>query len=282
MNGRIDPGRTINEVFRIYVDQAGVLLPAALVLFVIEGLVSGILIALLGIIGAILAVIFQLVVNTIYQGMVVQLVADVQDGRRDASVEDLFRSVTGVVVPLILVGLLAGLGIALGLALLIVPGLFLLTIWAVVAPVVVLERPGVIEAFGRSRELVRGNGWQVFFVIVVFFVILLVVSAILGGIGAALGDVGSVIADIVGSVLAAPLVALAAAVLYFQLRGARGETAAPERAVGVRPPEQPVPGAPPPAEPAAPERPAPEQPSPPPPPPGPEGTPPPGQGPPAR
>ena len=35
------------------------------------------------------------------------------------------------------------------------------------APVIVIERPGVFPAFARSRQLVQGNGWQVFSVIVV-------------------------------------------------------------------------------------------------------------------
>ena len=48
----------------------------------------------------------------------------------------------------------------------IVPGLILITIWAVVAPSIVVEDKGVFEAFGRSRELVRGNGWKVFVAII--------------------------------------------------------------------------------------------------------------------
>ncbi len=102
--------------------------------------------------------------------MVVELVADVQDGRRDARAGQLLRAVTPVIGQLILVGLVAGVGVVIGFILLIIPGLILLTIWAVSAPVVVLERPPGLKALGRSRELVRGNGWQVFGVILVLFV----------------------------------------------------------------------------------------------------------------
>ena len=268
MNGRIDVGRVVEEVFRIYRDQAGVLLPAALVVFVVEGLISGVLIAISFAL-VLVALIVQIVATTLYQGMVVQLVADVQDGRRDASVEVLLRSVQGAIVPLILTGLLAGIGIAIGFVLLIVPGLFLLTIWSVAAPVVVLERPGVVAALGRSRELVRGHGWQVFGVIVLFFLILVVASAIIGGIGAAAGDVGRVIADIVTSVLVAPLIALAASVLYFQLRAAKGETGVPGHAVGLETPQAAAPPAAPgepttPGQPPGPEAPPPQGEQPPP------------------
>ena len=38
-----------------------------------------------------------------------------------------------------------------------------------IAPVIVVEHSGVMDSFGRSRELVRDNGWQVFGVIFVVF-----------------------------------------------------------------------------------------------------------------
>ena len=69
-------------------------------------------------------------------------------------------------------GILARLAITIGLILLIVPGLFLLTIWCLIVPVIVLEGAGRGDSFGRSRELVRGNGWNVFGLIVLTFLIL--------------------------------------------------------------------------------------------------------------
>src|SRR5436190_13854730 len=99
--------------------------------------------------------------------MVVKLVQDLQSGRRDHSVGDLLRSVEPVLLRLMAVSILTALGVAIGFALLIIPGLILLVLWSVVAPVSVLERPGVFAAFGRSRQLVSGNGWAVFGVIVV-------------------------------------------------------------------------------------------------------------------
>jgi hypothetical protein len=254
MERKVDVGEIISGVFRIYGDQAGVLLPVAVVVFVVEALVAAILVSISAVL-VIVAIVVQIIASTLYQGMVVQLVADVQDGRRDATVGDLFQSVTGVVGTLILAGVLAGLGIAVGLVLLIVPGLFLLTIWSVIAPSIVLEQRGAIESFGRSRDLVRGNGWQVFGAIVLFFLILLVVSSLLGAIGSAAGDVGRAVANVVGSVITAPLVALAAAVLYFHLRAAQGETGAPRGAIGLEGTEATPPAAPEaPVEPPAPTR----------------------------
>ncbi len=52
-----------------------------------------------------------------------------------------------------------------------IPGLILFTLWSVAAPVVVLERPDVFAALRRSRQLVSGNGWQVFAVIIIVVVV---------------------------------------------------------------------------------------------------------------
>jgi hypothetical protein len=71
-------------------------------------------------------------------------VRDVKDWRRDHSVGELLRSVEPVLLPLMIVSLLFGVGVAIGFVLLIIPGLILLTVWSVVAPVRVLEHPGVV------------------------------------------------------------------------------------------------------------------------------------------
>ena len=125
-------------------------------------------------------------------------------------------------LPLIVAGLVVGLLVLFGFILLIVPGLYLLTIFAVVAPVIVIERAGVFESLGRSRALVKGNGWNVFGVIIIAFLISFVIGAIFGGIGAAIGGtVVRIIFSVIANTLTAPIAALVGAVLYFALRGAR-------------------------------------------------------------
>ena len=53
---------------------------------------------------------------------------------------------------LILVGIVAGIGIVIGFVLIIVPGLILITIWSVVAPVIVLEHPGGLSRSGAAAS----------------------------------------------------------------------------------------------------------------------------------
>ena len=210
----IDPGAIVGRAFRIYQEHAAPLIAAAVIVFLIDAVAqyvfdSGFAVLIASLIG--------LIAHTFYQGVVVKLVDDVRDGTLDSSVGGLFSSVAPVVGPLLLVAILAGIAIGIGLFLLIVPGLFLMTLWAVVAPAVVIENRG-LDAFGRSQELVKGNGWQVFAVIVIVFLLTVVVGIVGAAIGAAGGDVLRAVVAFVVTVAGAPLAALAVSVLFFQLR----------------------------------------------------------------
>jgi len=227
MERNLSVGDSLSEVFAVYRAHAGVLLPVAFCLFLVVGIVDGLLARSFVLFPLSIAV--SVIAATLYQGMVVSLVRDVQDGRRDSSAGDLLNEAAPVIWPLIGAGLLSGIGIGIGLILLIVPGLILLTIWAVIAPVIVVERSGVIDAFRRSRELVRGNGWQVFGVVVCAFLIAFFVGLVFGAVAAAIsgGAAMRIVFNVIASTLTAPITALAAAVIYFRLRGAEGAVAPP-------------------------------------------------------
>jgi len=226
MQRQIDVGGVIRRVLNIYVDQASVLMPAAAVVFVFTGIIAALLVVASPAL-ALVALLIDLVAGTLFTGMVVELVADVQDGRRDSSPGQLLRAVTPVLGQLILVGIIAAIGIVIGFILIIIPGLILITIWSVAAPVVVLENPGAFAALSRSRELVRGNGWQVFGVILVLYIVVGVVSFIIEAAADSAGSGAGIVVRVIIGVLTAPLASLAAAVLYFELGGAAPSSGAP-------------------------------------------------------
>jgi hypothetical protein len=228
MNASLDAGVVIRRVFAIYVDQAPVLMPAAAVVFVFTGILRTLLVAAAPVL-ALVAAVIALAAITLFTGMVVELVADIQDGRRDATVSQLLRAVTPVLGRLMLVGLIAGVAIVIGFVAIIVPGLILITIWSVIAPVVVLERPSGLGALRRSRELVRGNGWPVFGVIVVLVVGVNVLADAIEVLGDSAGTGAGIVVTVIVQILTAPLAALAASVLYFELRD-RAPAAPPESA----------------------------------------------------
>jgi len=225
MNAKLDVGRVFEQIFRIYRQQFGLLIGGALAVFVPVAIVNGLLYDSGGFFLTVIANAIALVAGYLYQGMVVEAARDILDGRRDQSVGGLFRSAGSVVGTLIVVGVLAGIAIAIGFVLLIIPGLFLITIWAVIVPVVVIERSGVFDAFGRSRELVKGNGWQVFGVLVLLFigafVAQILIAAILGGIFDSV--FGFALGVLLTSLLISPLTALAASVIFFDLKAIKGE-----------------------------------------------------------
>ena len=223
---QISPGWVVERVWEIYRQYAGILIGTALVLFAVEFLVAWVL---SGAVRFLSTVVFW-ILSTVYQGFVVQLVKDIQDGRRDSSVGDLIESVTPVLGPLLLVSLIFGIGVAIGFVLLIVPGLILMTIWSVVAPVTVLERPGVLRGFGPSQDLVRGNGWNVFGVIVLVYIAVVAASLVVGIIASPLGSGGRALVQWGVNAAIAPITALSASVLYFALKDIREPATPPPTA----------------------------------------------------
>jgi hypothetical protein len=234
---RIDPGRVIGEAFRTYQSHAGPLLGGALIVIGVAGVIEGLLSITDSVFLALLGAAIGLAAGFLYTGYVVKLVQDVRDGRRDFGVGELFSHAAPYIGTLVLNGILAGIAIFIGLFLLIVPGLFLLTIWAVISPSIVVEDKGVFEAFGRSRELVRGNGWPVFGAIVLAFLIVIAVGIVAAIIGISIGDAGQVILSAIANVLTAPVLALVSSILFFDLGGGVAAPSGPETPAA---PEAPV------------------------------------------
>ncbi len=201
MGARLDVGGVIARVWRIYVDQAPVLMPAAAVVFVLTGIVAALLASSGSVGGLLLAEVLVVVAGMLFTAMVVELVSDIQDGRRDASPGQLLRAAAPVLGQLILVGIVAGVVIVVGFFALIVPGLILLTIWSVFVPVIVLERPPGFGALSRSRQLVSGNGWQVFGVLLILFVLVAILSVALAAVAASAGTAAAIVVRVVFGVL---------------------------------------------------------------------------------
>src|SRR6266516_1942316 len=161
-------GGVLGESWSLYTRFVTRFFVVAAIVFLIVNLVNAVIGALVGsgvgvsLLLALVATLVSLVGTFWLQGALVYAVDDVRDGRVDSSIGQLFERVRPNLGTLILAGLLAGGGIAVGFVLLIVPGLILLTWWCLIVPVVVLEGKRVGEAFTRSRELVRGQGWTVF------------------------------------------------------------------------------------------------------------------------
>jgi hypothetical protein len=198
------------------------LVPIALVVYLAVGLISIVLVALLTWIGAILSFVISLIALFWVQGALVKAVEDIRDGRADLSLAETYERVRPQLPAIIVGGLLAGLGIALGLVLLIVPGLILLTWWIVIIPVIVLEERSAGEAFGRSRELVRGHGWNVFGVIVLTILLVIAFQIVLSLLLIPVSDwLRSFVSNLVSGTVVTPFIVLVWTTLYYRLRAAK-------------------------------------------------------------
>jgi hypothetical protein len=242
----------IGESWNVYKTHWRHLLPIAFVVYLAVAILGALLVALLTWVGAILAAFISLVALFWLQAALVKAVEDIRDGRADLSLSETFESARPHLPAVLVAGILAALGIIIGLILLIVPGLFLLTIWAVIIPVIVLENKSAGESFSRSRELVRGYGWGVFGVIVLTILLLIGFQIVLSLILSPLADwLRGFISNIVSGTLTAPFIAVVLTLLYFRLRAAAEHVAARDVAsAAVEPPAEAPTDEPPPATPA--------------------------------
>ena len=218
----------IGEAWDAYKEHFTHLVPIAFVVYVLIALLTLLLVILLGVAGAFVGFFIGIAGVFWLQGALVVAIEDVRDGRADLSLGETLSRVRPRLNTLTLAGILAALGVGLGLLLLIVPGLILWTWWLVIVPVIMLEGTGVMAAFGRSRELVRGHGWSVFGVLVLTILILIAVDVVFGVVAAGFDNVVvALLLDIASQTLTAPFIALAWTLTYFRLRGLEQPPAEP-------------------------------------------------------
>lgn len=223
---RVRVGEVVGETFSIYGQNAAALLASAFLLFLVVGILTAILAgpsreeigwgdALL----LLLALIIRVAATALYTGFVVKVVDDSRSGNRHSTVGELYSAAAPAIPALVVLSILFGVAVAVGLFIFIIPGLILLTIWAVTAPAIVVEGCGPIESFGRSRELVRGQGWSVFWTIVVVWLITAVITFFFGLIGDAISGAMYGVMVSIAAFVTAPIQSLAHTVMFFNLGG---------------------------------------------------------------
>ena len=212
----------ISEAFDLYKKHFSHLVVVAFVVYVAIAILSVLLVLIGGWVGAILSAIVSIVGAFLVQAALVEAVADIRDGRADLTVGETLSRGASRIASVAGASILAGIAIGIGLLLLIVPGLVLITWWAVIIPIIVLEHVGTFDSFSRSRELVRGFDFQVFGVIVIQFLIFIAFSIVLGILLIAVPEeVRSFVSNVVGGAFTGPFAALVTTLLYFRLKAAK-------------------------------------------------------------
>lgn len=223
----MDIGAVLGEAWSLYTRFLARFFLTAFAVFVVLDLVSALADAaaedsfLAGLFWSVIAAVIGIVGLFLVQGALLEVVRDVRDGRVDRGLAETYRAVWPRVPALIAAGVIAAVAIGIGLLLLIVPGLYLLTIWSMIAAVIVLEGRSAGESFSRSHEIVRGNGWNMLGLIVVVFILVAVASGVIRLIFAPLPDfLDAWLGALVAHSLTIPFAAAALATAYFQLTSA--------------------------------------------------------------
>lgn len=222
---------TYREALAVYRHHPLALLGPGLLFFAVAGVPGALLERVelhtaLEIAGVVVAQLSGVVVSFLDYGYCEEVAR--QSRRGPVSTRRALADTLAVLPGLIGVAVLAGVGIAAGLLLLILPGLWLGVRWAVASPVASYEHLGPVRSLRRSHALVRGH---------VRFVLLTAVAAaaVQQGLSSAGDLVGAVIGthtlatglveDVLVDVLVAPFSGLVVAGAYVRLAGA-GQPAA--------------------------------------------------------
>ena len=250
------------EAWGLYRRYAAHFLAIAFALYLVTAAIVGVLTQFAGIGGQIGAEVIDLIAAFLVQAAMVKAVQDVRDGRVDLSIGATVSAAAPYVLPVALASILAGIGIAIGFAVLIVPGLILLTFWSLVVPIIVVGQSRAMEAFGKSWRTVSGYAWHAFATYVLVFLIWVAFNLALSAALLVLPTgLRSFVATVVAGTLIAPFWALVITLVYYRLSAAHAGQAPTAPAGGsFAPPGTPPPGGgispggfaqPPPATPAA-------------------------------
>lgn len=108
-----------------------------------------------------LSIIGSMVISSLTQAFLTRATVAQSEGRK-ASLAECVQASVSVLLPLMALSILTSVGVALGMVLLIVPGIMLMVAWSVAAPAMVEERTGILESIERSNDLTRGARWKIF------------------------------------------------------------------------------------------------------------------------
>ena len=216
----------LGEAWSYYKRFAGHFLLIAFVIYLVAAAIVALL-SLAGSVGTFIGWLISVIAAFLVQAALVKAVQDVRDGRADLNLGETVSAVLPFLAVVIAASILAGIGIAIGFALIIVPGLILLTFWSLIVPSIVVGGEGVFGSFRKSWRTVRGYAWHVFGTYVLVFLILIVFNIVLGVILLALPIVArNFISNIVSGTLVAPFLALVVTLVYYRLTAAHSAPAA--------------------------------------------------------
>jgi hypothetical protein len=109
--------------------------------------------------------VFAMAGVVVYAGLLDKVVGAHLHGHPDLTLEEIWHALP--LRRLFVADLVLALATVIGLALFVIPGIVLFTLWSLVGPVITIEDRAVASAFGRSWQLVRSAFWLTFWLVTV-------------------------------------------------------------------------------------------------------------------
>jgi hypothetical protein len=164
------------------------------------------------------AVILSLAGQLLVQGALVEVVRDLHEARAPAPIGVYYDRTRGRLGTLLGSSLLYGIGIAVGLFLLIVPGMIAIARWSLIVPLVMIEGRGAREAFSRSSQLVKGHTGRVLVLVIITTLLTGLTSVVIHVPFSSLPPFASIwIGGTVAAAITTPYAAHVLTVLYYKL-----------------------------------------------------------------
>jgi hypothetical protein len=161
-------------------------------------------------------IVASLALSPIAQGAMTLAIGDVYRGHSMA-LGDAYRGGLRRALPLVGTYLLLSLGVALGILLLVVPGIYLMVAWMLATQIVMLEGIAGPSALSRSRDLLKGHMLRALGIFIVAAIIVSILQGVLQILLSGVPVVRGVANALVQSVGLAFYTAVGV-VLYFDLR----------------------------------------------------------------
>lgn len=211
-------GSVFEDAFRIYRRLFARSVVVAGLVFAVVGLGEALAARRATALVTLVSLLLGLVGGLLVQGALVLAVRDLHERRPAEPTRELVDRTRERLGTLLGASLVYGFGVAIGLLLLIVPGLIAVARWALIVPLVVIERRGWRDAFARSNELVRGQTGRVLVLVVVANLLTGVVSFGIGSLFSFLPTFAATwLGGTVAGALTVPYQAQVLTVLYYRL-----------------------------------------------------------------
>jgi len=168
---------------------------------------------------SILSGLVSLLVNTTVTSVVIKNVSD-QIEKSTSSFGVSFNFAVSKLPSSLVAQFVAGILIAIGMLLFIVPGIIIAIMFSLVIPAIIVEQRGTFESLGRSRKLV-GNRWlKTFALLLVLGIFVLVVNGIAIVLAMPFSTIHPIVNPLITFIISAfisPIYPIAITYLYYSM-----------------------------------------------------------------